>query len=251
MVTKRLRELLLGVIILPMIASPVLAHSIWFEKGEEQGEYKVLFGHPETGEPDPYDSIKFQDATAYDGNGTPLPLEVNREYEGVTLVSERNVVAITAKHDNGYFIRTGEDEYRNVFRPEALEANNEETTITHTYKLGKAFYEQSRLFSQPLGLLLEIIPRQDPYTVGAGEKLEIQVLYQGKPQEGAIVEYAGGEPVTTNAQGIASVTLKEEQVQIIEAEYRFPSTDDPATDEISYASSLTIDRTGNRYVFQR
>lgn len=251
MIAKRLRELVLGLAILPMIASPVLAHSIWIEKGEEQGEYKVFFGHPETGEPDPYDSIKFQDATAYDGNGTPLPLEVNREYEGVTLVSERNVAAITAKHDNGYFIRTGEGVSRNVFRPEALEANNEETRVTHTYKLAKAFYEQSRLFSQPFGLLLEIIPRQDPYTVGAGEKLEIQVLYQGKPQEGAIVEYAGGEPVTTNAQGIASVTLKEEEVQIIEAEYRFPSTDDAATDEISYASSLTIDRTGNRYVFQR
>lgn len=250
MVTKRLRELLLGLAILPMIAQPVFAHSIWVVRGEEQGEYKVLYGHPETGEPDAYDSIKFQDATAYDGNGTPLPLEVNREYEGVTLVSERNVAAITAKHDNGYFISTGEGESRNVFRPEALEANNEETTISHTYKFAKAFYEQSRLFSRPLGLLLEVIPRQDPYTVRAGETLEVQVLYQGKPQEGVTVEYAGGEPVKTNAQGIASVTLKEE-VQIIEAEYRIPSTDDPATDEISYASSLTIDRTGNGYVFQR
>ncbi len=245
MITKRLRELVLGLAILPMIASPVLAHSIWIEKGENQGEYKILYGHPEESGPEAYDSIKFQEATAYDGNGRPLPLSVNREYDGVTLVSERNVAVITASHNNGYFIRLGENEYKNVFRPEALEANNEETTITHTYKYAKAFYEQSRLFPQRFGLPLEIIPRQDPYTVSAGDKLEIRVLYQGKPQEGVTVEYAGGEPVTTNAQGVASVTLKEEKVQIIEAEYRMPSTDDPATDEISYATTLTIDRTGN------
>lgn len=249
MIAKRLRELLLGLAILPMIASPVLAHAIWIVKGEDQGEYKVVYGHPEENKPEAYDSIKFQEATAYDGNGTPLPLSVKREYDGVTLVPERNIVALTASLNNGYFIVLGENEYKNVFRAEALEANNEETEVTQTYKYAKAFYEQTRLFSKPFGLPLEIIPRQDPYTVGAGEKLEVQLLYQGKPQEGVTVEYAGEEPVKTNAQGIASVTFKQQEVQVIEAEYRMPSTDDPATDEISYATTLTVDK-GGRY-FQR
>ena len=180
MVKKHLR-LLLSLAIVPMIAQPVLAHSIWVVKGENQGEFNILYGHPERNEIDPYDPIKFQEATAYDGNGTPLPLSVKRENEGVSLVSERNVAAITAINNNGYFIRLSENEYKNVFRPEALEANNEETTITHNYKFAKAFYEQSRLFSQRFGLPLEIIPQQDPYTVGAGQTLQVQVLYQGKP----------------------------------------------------------------------
>lgn len=245
MVKKRLRELLLGLAILPMIAQPVLAHSIWVVRGEEQGEFKVLYGHPEREESDPYDPIKFQEATAYDGNGTALPLSVEREKDGVSLVSERNVAAIVATNNNGYYIRTPENPYKNVFRPEALEANNEETTVTHNYKFAKAFYEQSRLVSQRFGLPLEIIPQQDPYTVGAGQTLQVQVLYQGKPQAGVTVEYDGEEPVTTNEQGIASITLKDKEVHIIESEFSIPSTDDEAADEIGYASSLTIDKAGN------
>lgn len=246
MVKKHLK-LLLSLAILPMIAQPVLAHSIWVVRGEEQGEYNILYGHPERNEIDPYDPIKFQEATAYDGNGTPLPFSVKREKDSVSLVSERNVAAITAINNNGYYVRTPENPYKNVFRPEALEANNQETTVTHNYKFAKAFYEQSRLVTQPLGLPLEIIPQQDPYTVGAGQTLQVQVLYQGKPQAGVTVEYGGGEPVTTNEQGIASITLKEEEVQVIESEYNVPSTDDEAADEISYASSLTIDRSGNGF----
>jgi nickel transport protein len=250
MIAKRLKELLLGLAILPMIAQPVFAHAIWIVKGENQGEYKVVFGHPEENKPEAYDSIKFQEATAYAGNGMSIPLTVKREDDGVTLVSQENITALTAKHDNGYFITVGENQSRNVFRPEALKANNQETKVTHTYKFAKAFYEQSRLVFQPLGLPLEIIPRQDPYSVGAGEKLEVQVLYQGKPQEGVTVEYAGEEPVKTNAQGVASITFKQQEVQVIEAEYRMPSTDDAATDEISYATTLTLDK-GGRYFFQR
>lgn len=92
---------------------------------------------------------------------------------------------------------------------------------------------------------MEIIPQQDPYTVGAGQTLQVQVLFQGKPQAGVTVEYDGGEPVTTNEQGIASVTLKDKEVHIIESEFSIPSTDDEAADEIGYASSLTIDKAGN------
>jgi len=245
MVKKHLRELLLGLAILPMIAQPVLAHSIWVVRGEAQGEFKVLYGHPEREESDPYDPIKFQEATAYDGNGTAVPLSVEREKDVVTLVAERNVTAIVATHNNGYFIRQGENQFRNVFRLEALASNNEETQISHTYKFAKAFYEQSRLVSQSFGLPLEIIPQQDPYTVGAGQALQVQVLYQGEPQAGVTVEYDGEEPVTTNEQGIASITLKDKEVHIIESEFRIPSTDDEAADEIGYASSLTIDKAEN------
>lgn len=242
MVVKRLRELLLGLAILPAIAQPVLAHSIWIVTGETQGEYEIVYGHPERNETQPYDSIKFQEAKAYAGNGMPLPLTVRRENDGVTLVSERGVAAITASHNNGYFISVGENESRNVFRLEALEANNEETEISHTYKYAKAFYEPSPLVSQRFGLPLEIIPRQNPYAVDAGETLQIQVLFQGKPQSDVTIVY-GEEELKTNNNGIAVITLGNEEAPIIEAEYNIPSTDDEAADEIGYASTLTIDKT--------
>jgi nickel transport protein len=82
---------------------------------------------------------------------------------------------------------------------------------------------------------------QDPFDVGAGGSLRVQVLFEGKPVPKATVEYEGKE-VSTSDRGIASITLKRKDIQIIEAEYRVPSTDDPATDEISHAASLAIQK---------
>lgn len=241
MVTKRLRELLLSLAILPMLVQPVMAHAIWIVSSDEQGEFEILYGHPERNEVDPYDPIKFQEAKAYDPIGMNLPITVSREDDSVTLIPQGDVAVITAIHNNGYFISIGEEEFRNVFRPEALEANTEQVEISHTYKYAKAFYKPSGLVSRRFGLPLEIIPQQDPFAVGTGGTLQIQVLFQGKPQAGVTVEYAG-EMLETNENGIASISLKQGDLQVIEAEHTVTSTDDPAADEIGHATSLTIDK---------
>lgn len=243
MVIKRLRELLLSLAILPMLVQPVLAHVIWPEKGDKEGELEIVYGHPELNETLNYDSIKLQEATAYNRNGVIVPISINRENDGVTLVPQGDIAAITAIHDNGYFITTGGDESRNVFRPEALESNTEQVEITHTYKFAKAFYERSGLVSQPFGLPLEIVPQQDPFAVGPGGTLQIQVLFQGKPQQGVTVEYEG-EALTTDENGMAFISLKQGELQVIEASYDIPSTNDAATDEIGYATTLTVDKGG-------
>lgn len=243
MVIKRLRELLLSLAILPMLVQPVLAHVIWIEKGDKEGELEVVYGHPELNETLNYDSIKFQEAKAYNRNGVIVPISVKRENDGVTLVPQEDIAALTVIHDNGYFITTGNDESRNVFRPEALESNTKQVEITHTYKFAKAFYERSGLVSQPFGLPLEIIPQQDPFAVGPGGTLQIQVLFRGKPQQDVTVEYAG-EALKTNENGIAFITLKQGELLIIEASYDITSTDDAATDKIGYATTLTVDKGG-------
>lgn len=240
MLRKRLKELLLSCAILPMLVQPVLAHSIWIVRDDNQGEFNILYGHPEEG-PQAYDSIKFEGARAYNQNGAIVPISIQRRYHRVRLVSKGNVAAIIARHNNGYFIRTGEGESRNVFRPEALELNTDQVQISHTYKYTKAFFEASGLVSQRFGLPLEVIPQQDPFTIGAGGTLTVQVLFKGEPQQGVTVEYRG-QKVTTNNNGIAFVSIGQGNQHIIESEYSIPSKHDRATDEIGYASSLTIDK---------
>jgi nickel transport protein len=240
MLIKRLRELLLTCAILPMLVQPVLAHSIWIVRDDNNGEFDILYGHPEEG-PQSYDSIKFQGALAYDKTGAIVPISSKRKYNGVSLIPKGNIASITAGHNNGYFIRTGEDEYRNVFRPEALESNTSQVEISHTYKFTKAFFESSGLVSQRFGLPLEIVPEQDPFKIGAGGTLKLQVLFKGVPQQGVTVEYRG-KKVTTNNNGIAFITLGQGKQHIIESEYSIPSRWDAAADEIGYASSLTIDK---------
>lgn len=241
MAFKFLKEILLGATLLPLLIQPAFAHSIWVDKGDKPGELKLLLGHPELNEIDSYDSIKFQGARAYDKAVFPVQLSVQRRYNGVTLIPQRKIVALTASHNNGYFIVRG-NEFINVFRPDALAANNRQTNVVHTYKFAKAFYESSGLVSLWFGLPLEMIPQQDPFSVGAGNTLRVQVLYRGKPQGGATVEYRGTK-LTTNANGFASVTLGQGKYHVIESEYTTRSQD-PAADEVGYASSLTIDKRG-------
>ena len=88
---------------------------------------------------------------------------------------------------------------------------------------------------------MEIVPLQDPFDVGAGGSLRVQVLFEGKPVPEATVEYEGKE-VPISDRGIATITLTQKSVQIVEAEYRVSSKDDPATDEIAYAASLAIQK---------
>ncbi|MGL4618541.1 DUF4198 domain-containing protein [Chroococcidiopsis sp.] len=238
---KQLSRLMLALTILPLISQPVFAHVIWVIKGEKQGEYEVLYGHPEEDKPEAYDSIKFQEAIAYNSYGFPQPLEVKRKYEGVTLVSPEDIAVITAVNNNGYFIVSNDNEYTNVFRPDALAANNEATKVTHTFKYTKSFFQPTGLVTQPFGMKMEIVPLQDPFDVGAGGSLRLQVLFEGKPVPKAILEYEGQE-IPINDRGIATITLTQQEVQIIEAEYRVPAKDDPATDEIAYAASLAIQK---------
>ncbi len=146
MLRKPLTELLLTCAILPMLVQPVLAHSIWIVRDDNQGEFNILYGHPEE-RPQDYDSIKFEEAKAYDQNGIIVPISIQRKYHRARIVSQGNVAAIIAKHNNGYFIRTGEDDFRNVFRPEALELNTDQSEISHTYKYTKAFFGSSGLVS--------------------------------------------------------------------------------------------------------
>lgn len=75
MLRKRLRELLLTCAILPMLVQPVLAHSIWIVRDDNQGEFNILYGHPEEG-PQAYDSIKFEGAGAYNQNGAIVPISI-------------------------------------------------------------------------------------------------------------------------------------------------------------------------------
>lgn len=102
-------------------------------------------------------------------------MEIKREYEGATLVSPGDIAVITAVNNNGYFVVSDNDTYTNVFRPDALKVNNEATQITHTYKYTKSFFQPTGLATQPFGMKIEIVSLQDPFDVGAGGSLRVQV----------------------------------------------------------------------------
>ena len=71
--------------------------------------------------------------------------------------------------------------------------------------------------SQTLGQRLELVPANNPLAMAPGEALSVQVLFEGRPLQGALLKAwhkSGGEAsqttiirATTNAQGITTVNL--------------------------------------------
>lgn len=53
---------------------------------------------------------------------------------------------------------------------------------------GPASAADNALATRPLGLSLEIVPRRNPYSLGADRRLPVQVLFEGRPLGGALVK---------------------------------------------------------------
>ncbi|MBD2247516.1 DUF4198 domain-containing protein [Nostoc sp. FACHB-888] len=233
MFTKKWKELLLAVAMLPLFIQPVSAHIIWFNYNN--GEYDLLFGHPEDG-PEPYQTFKFKQATAYDSNRQILPFDINQKKDGLSLTSTSNseIAALTGFFDNGYYAKVG-DESRSISEQEIGQYQD----VSHYLKYTKALFDWSDTLAQPFNLPLEIISLQNPLTVKPGENLKVQVLYEGKQIPDVTVEYLG-KKLTGDQDGTYLIPIGDEGLQQIEASYTVTSGNQPS---ISYETGFTAQTT--------
>lgn len=231
MLIRHLQRLILACAMLPLLVQPALAHVVWFEY--EDGEYELVFGHPEEG-PESYDLNKFQSATAYDRNRQEVPIEINKEGDAVSIDPQGEIAALTAFYDNGYY-RSLDGGSENISPEQAAAVEYED--VSRYLKYTKALYDWSEPVAQPFNLPLEIVPLENPLAVPTGEALPIKVLYQGQQINDALVEYQG-ETVDVNNEGIAFIPVGEAGLQPIEASYTSPRDKAPG---ISHATTLTAE----------
>ena len=231
MLTQHLKQLVLAFAMVPMLVQPAFAHVVWFDY--KNGEYELLFGHPESG-PEAFDASKFQSATAYDLNKQVVPVEINRQ-DGISVDSQREIAALTAFYDNGYWLEnsTGDSENLSQQRAEAIGYKD----VSRYLKSTKAVSDWSEAISQPFDLPLEIMPQKNPFEVTVGETLPIKVLYQGNVTQDALVEYLG-KTVNVNSEGTASILIGEGWLQVIEASYTSPTATAPG---VSYATTFNVE----------
>jgi nickel transport protein len=230
MFLQKIKMLLIAAAIFPCFIQPASAHIVWFDY--KNGEYDVLFGHPEDG-PEPYETSRLKQAIVYDINKQILPFNVNQKPDALSLTTDKNVAAIQGFFDNGYFARLSNDEYLRITEQEILNYDN----VGHYLKYTKAFYDWSDALAKPFNLPLEILPLQNPLTVAPGGSLLVQVLSEGKPITDAVtVEYLG-QVVAKNLDGTFSIPITQKGLdQPIEASYSLPSNGNLT---ISYETSLT------------
>lgn len=231
MLINRLKELLLAVAFLPLMMQAASAHVIWYDY--QNGEYKVLYGHPEEG-PLAYDPARFKEAAAYDSQRQTLPFTINRQPDGVSLTSTGNVAALTGFLDNGFVADIAGNRYARITESE-IEQNKD---VRHLLKYTKALYDWSPALATSFNQPLEILPLQNPLEVKAGDNLNVRVLYQGKPVSDANVEYLG-QVVPMGTDGIFSIPIGVGGLQQVETQYA--SVLNPNF-TISYEASFTAQR---------
>jgi nickel transport protein len=237
MVTRRIKELLLALVILPIIVQPALAHSMYF--GNKGDDIPLLFGHPEEGEDNvlSYSPSSVKELTAYDLTGAVVPVEINNLPNGISVTPNEDVAALTAFVDRGFYVVTLDNKYLNISKSEAT---GEYAQAFRSLNYPKSLYNWSDAVGKPLGLTLEIVPLANPFEVAIGENLDVQVLFEGAPLKDVLVEFGGEAIDDANGDGVFSIPWAQEGLKTIEASYSVPLENDPDTDEISYSTSLGV-----------
>lgn len=100
--------------------------------------------------------------------------------------------------------------------------------------------------TEPVGQLLEIVPLANPFALGEGDNLSVQVLWRGEPLEGASLvvarPHADGDPLVllTDADGKASFDLQWGSRYLLSVVWGVPAPNDRRADYFTIFSSLTF-----------
>jgi len=107
--------------------------------------------------------------------------------------------------------------------------------------------QTQRQVTKPVGLPLEIVPLRDPYDLGVGQQLPVQVLYQGRPLPGATVmltslEFDGQalETKLSDPSGKATFFVPHVGTWLVNVLWTQPLQGDPDADFDTTFSSLTF-----------
>lgn len=250
----------LSAFVLGMGSAPAFAHHFWVV-------------------PDAQSSASKQIADIVYGHDFPNPEEIPAErtglFEPLKLVTEKGETAMgqakdydnyhysldASLNDGAYLIRgdykptfwtNGDKGWQMVdktaYKGEKVE-HAEEAVMAAKAVLEVGTATDSGLISKPLGQKLEIVPLAVPGTVKVGERLPIEVLFDGKPLKFAEVKarYAGfGNDEEeayygrTDIKGQGSVVISHKGVWAIEVRHTVPHSDPTKADELIACSTLVF-----------
>lgn len=233
----RTRHLLLATLLGSLIAGPVAAHGLWTE--QRRGQIETIYGHG--AEDNAFKAEKISDAWAFDRQGKPLAVEIQRLDDHARLKPAAAPAVLAVALDNGAWSQTPEKKWINAGRSQVPES----VRSLHTWKYSLAIHEEGAKLPALDQLQMVIIPERDPLSVGAGHKLPVRVLVDGKPAAGIklIGDYRGAPDsvsAETDAEGRAEVTVRNEGLNVIAAEVSLAVENDKDIEERGLFASLTF-----------
>ncbi len=222
-----------------LAAEQVFPHDAWIEPKADH--LVIVYGH--IGKLEGYDPAKVKQVRALDCKGAGVPLQTTKNKDSVTMSSKRAPAVATMLFDNGCWVSTT-DGWKNLTKREAA-GKFQVAEAMKSRKYAKTLLAPCGSFSKAVGLRFEIVPQKDPLGLKPGEALPVKVLLDGKAFEGAEVRGTGvGHDAKnvpkTDKDGIASVVIEKNGLQVINAAYKIPLKNDPDADVLSLSTNLVF-----------
>lgn len=185
------------------VAIRVFAHDAWVEPGAGP-VYRVLYGHKA---PEPYQPLKVTSVKALDARQQLLKFSRSQTAQGLSITTQGGHPSLFAvEFDNGYWVTVGKD-LRNV-RYSQLPPGTKGTNPSHPLKFSKTILQWQPWMTKPLGQRIEFVLAHYVVSPKAGSLLQLQLLLDGKPLAGQMVENNSDEQgPKTDANGQVSVQV--------------------------------------------
>ena len=223
----------LGATALLIFAFKLFAHDAWVEPGRGP-VYKVLYGHkvPET-----YPAGKLTELKVMDANQKELKYSRIPTKKGVNIKVNEGAPALFAlTFDNGYWVKVN-GESKNV----RLSKMPTGTDPAHPIKYSKTIMNWLPWMTKPLGQKFELVPVAIDGTPKVGSQLQLQLLLDGKPLSGQIIENNSNEEgPLTDANGMVYVTVVK-GINRFANDYNIDQTTDPDAKRLSLTAVLVFE----------
>lgn len=214
------------------LALSVLAHDAWVEPAAGP-IYRILYGHKI---PEPYKPVKVTSIKVFDAKKQLLKFSKMETKEGLSIKPNNGTPAMFAlEYDNGYWVKVGK-ESKNVRKSEMPEG----TDPSHPLKFSKTIIKWQSWMKQPSGQRIEFVPVDFNGAPKAGSALKLQLLLDGKPLGGQMVENNSNEQgPKTDENGYVTVTVLKGQNRFA-TDYDINQPNDPDAQRLSLTAAFVF-----------
>ncbi|OYQ35007.1 nickel ABC transporter substrate-binding protein [Niveispirillum lacus] len=239
---KRLQHFLATILAIAALGGGVAAqaHGIWFAQRAKQTA--LIYGVGA----DDLDMVKrlglITGTYGYDADWTPVTASLRVAGPIVLVDSAAPTVAVAAAMDNGLWSRLADGKWVKGGRDTVPNAVRAERTMKFAVHLTGT--PNTPIPSLP-EQVLQIIPVDKTLPVDMGKPLTIKVLYKGKPVADAEVKHdyvndPDQPPVKTDKDGIATIKVRNQGLNVLAATYVGPADNPSQVDHVEYLATLSF-----------
>jgi len=218
----------------------VHGHGIWF--AQRSGELAMIYGEGAADDPIVQNADRVRSLVAYDASGATVAIKLIPTDRLLLVDTRQKPVVIAAVFDNGFWTTTAEN----------LEVNKRKSEVPGAKESGHYLKYAVHLrgdLKTPLGALpghtLQMTPVNAVLPRHMGESLTLRTLFRGKPLAGAAVltdfiNDPAAKPLRTDADGIVTVKIRNQGLNVISVAHETPSDKPADTDKVEHRATLSF-----------